>query len=78
MHIRVDEKGITCPEPGTPNARVCLHSDPKAFLRFYIPRVAAPSSTPNSRPTKSIPLQKLLDIIQNIELYALHETFQIL
>ena len=42
MHIRVDEKGLTRPEPGTPNAEVCLHSDPEAFFRFYIRRLAAP------------------------------------
>jgi purine nucleosidase len=42
MHISVDEKGITRPEPGAPNAQVCLHSDPEAFFRFYIPRVVAP------------------------------------
>ncbi len=42
MHIRVDEKGFTRPEAGAPNAQVCLHSDPEAFFRFYIARVAAP------------------------------------
>lgn len=42
MHIRVDEKGITRPEAGVPNAQVCLHSDSEAFFRFYIARVAAP------------------------------------
>ena len=42
MHIRVDEKGLTRPEPGTPNAEVCLHSDPEAFFRFYLGRLAAP------------------------------------
>jgi quinoprotein glucose dehydrogenase len=42
MHIRVDEKGLTRPEPGAPNAEVCLHSDPEAFFRFYLGRVAAP------------------------------------
>jgi purine nucleosidase len=47
MHIRVDEKGMTRPEPGAPNAQVCLHSDPEAFFRFYIPRVAAPQASSN-------------------------------
>jgi quinoprotein glucose dehydrogenase len=42
MRIRVDEKGLTRPEPGTPNAEVCLHSDPEAFFRFYLGRLAAP------------------------------------
>lgn len=40
MHIRVDEKGFTREEPGTPNADVCLDSDPAKFFRFYLPRVA--------------------------------------
>ena len=42
MHIRVDDKGSTRPEPGTPNALVCLHSDSDAFFRLYISRVSAP------------------------------------
>jgi purine nucleosidase len=48
MHIRVDEKGFTRPDPGppnapsTPNAQVCLESNPDAFFRFYLNRVAAP------------------------------------
>jgi purine nucleosidase len=41
MRIRVDEKGMTLPEPGAPNAQVCLHSDPEAFFRFYLGRLAA-------------------------------------
>src|SRR5712692_9691247 len=48
MHIRVDEKGFTRPDPGPPdapnppNAQVCLESNPDAFFRFYLNRVAAP------------------------------------
>lgn len=42
MHIRVDEKGFTRPEPGAPNAEVCLHSSSEAFFNFYLSRVAAP------------------------------------
>jgi inosine-uridine nucleoside N-ribohydrolase len=48
MHIRVDEKGFTRPEPGppnapiAPNAQVCLDSNPDSFFRFYLNRVAAP------------------------------------
>jgi purine nucleosidase len=48
MHIRVDDKGFTRPEPGPPNApnppnaQVCLESNPDAFFRFYLSRVAAP------------------------------------
>lgn len=40
MHIRVDDKGYTRAEPGTPNAEVCLESDPEKFFQFYLARVA--------------------------------------
>jgi len=39
LHIRVDEKGFTRSEAGTPNAQVCLKSDPEAFFQFYLRRV---------------------------------------
>jgi inosine-uridine nucleoside N-ribohydrolase len=42
MHIRVDEKGFTRPDPGPPNAQVCLDSNSDAFFRFYLSRVATP------------------------------------
>jgi len=48
MHIRVDDKGFTRPDPGAPsaphppNAQVCLDSNPDAFFRFYLSRLAAP------------------------------------
>ena len=42
MRIRVDEKGFTRPDPGPPNAQVCLDSNPDAFFRFYLSRVATP------------------------------------
>ena len=47
MHIRVDEKGFTRPDPGPPNApnppnaQVCLDSSPDAFFRFLLPRIAS-------------------------------------
>src|SRR3984957_17256465 len=41
LHIRVDEKGFTREEPGTPNAQVCLDSNPEEFFKFYLKRVAA-------------------------------------
>jgi purine nucleosidase len=41
LHIRVDEKGFTREEPGTPNAQVCLSSNPEDFFQFYLKRVAA-------------------------------------
>jgi len=40
MHIRVDDKGFTRAEAGTPNAEVCLDSDSEKFFRFYLRRVA--------------------------------------
>ena len=42
MHIRVDEKGSTLAEPGTPNAQVCLESSPDQFFEFFMERVAGP------------------------------------
>ena len=42
MHIRVDDKGFTRPEPGPPNAQVCMHSDSDAFFHLLIGRLAAP------------------------------------
>ena len=38
MHIVVDDKGITRPEPGEPNVQVCLQSDPEKFFHFYMAR----------------------------------------
>jgi inosine-uridine nucleoside N-ribohydrolase len=40
MRIVIDDKGFTQVRTGAPNAQVCLDSDPEAFFRFYIPRVA--------------------------------------
>lgn len=39
LHIRVDEKGYTREEPGSPNAQVCLNSNPEDFFQFYLRRV---------------------------------------
>lgn len=39
LHIRVDEKGFTREEPGTPNAQVCLNSNPEDFFQFYLRKV---------------------------------------
>jgi inosine-uridine nucleoside N-ribohydrolase len=41
MNIRIDDRGMTLRETGPPNANVCLKSDPEAFFRFYLARVAA-------------------------------------
>lgn len=40
IDIVVDEKGMTRRGTGAPNAQVCLHSDPEAFFKFYLERVA--------------------------------------
>jgi len=40
MHIDVNEKGLTAPGPGTPNAEVCLESDQKGFLDLLLKRIA--------------------------------------
>ncbi len=40
LRIRVDEKGFTRSQSGSPNAQVCLESDPEAFFQFYLRRVA--------------------------------------
>ena len=39
LHIRVDEKGFTREEAGTPNAQVCLQSNAEDFFQFYLRRV---------------------------------------
>ncbi len=39
MRIRVDDAGFTRPEPGKPNAEVCLHSNADTFFHFYLPQV---------------------------------------
>jgi purine nucleosidase len=36
MRIRIDDRGNTLPEPGPPNANVCLQSDSDRFFHFYI------------------------------------------
>lgn len=41
LHIRVDAKGSTLEEPGTPNAQVCLQSNPEDFFQFYLRRVGS-------------------------------------
>jgi purine nucleosidase len=40
MNISVDDKGMTLRGAGSPNAQVCLKSEPEAFFRFYLRRVA--------------------------------------
>jgi purine nucleosidase len=42
MSVQVDDNGLTRPGSGAPNAQVCLRSDPQAFFRLYLSRLAAP------------------------------------
>jgi len=39
MHLDVDDKGLTTPGNGAPNAQVCLESDEKGFLALLMERV---------------------------------------
>jgi purine nucleosidase len=39
MRIHVDDRGMTVPGKGAPNANVCLRSSSEDFFRFYLPRV---------------------------------------
>lgn len=39
MRIRVDDKGFTRREPGSPNSQVCMHSDADAFFHLQIGRL---------------------------------------
>jgi inosine-uridine nucleoside N-ribohydrolase len=39
LRIQVDDKGMTKPVDGQPNAQVCVQSDEKGFLEFLIGRV---------------------------------------
>ena len=41
MHITVDDQGFTRPGQGTPNAQVCLDSNPETFFRFVLPRLTS-------------------------------------
>lgn len=41
LHIRVDEKGYTRPEPGAVNAQACLSSSSEHFFEFTLKRLAA-------------------------------------
>ena len=42
LHIEVDDKGMTKPVDGPPNAQVCLHSDETGFFDLLLGRVALP------------------------------------
>ena len=41
LHVTVDERGMTRPTPGTPNASACLASDSEKFFHFLLPRLMA-------------------------------------
>ena len=40
MHLNVDDKGMTLPADGQPNAQVCLNSDERGFLDLLVSRIA--------------------------------------
>jgi purine nucleosidase len=42
MRLRVDDQGYTRPEPGAPNAQVCLRSSSDQFLELFMPRIVTP------------------------------------
>jgi inosine-uridine nucleoside N-ribohydrolase len=44
LRIEVDDKGMTRPVDGAPNAQVCLQSDERGFLSLLLTRVAHPES----------------------------------
>jgi len=46
MHLEVDDKGVTRPTEGAPNAQVCLQADDKGFLKFLLSRIA---KTPSAK-----------------------------
>ena len=40
LRIEVDDKGMTRPVDGSPNAQVCLRSDEQGFLSLLLSRIA--------------------------------------
>jgi purine nucleosidase len=42
LHLTVDDKGLTRPGPGDPNAQVCLKSDSQIFFSFVLGRLESP------------------------------------
>jgi hypothetical protein len=40
LRIEVDDKGMTRPVDGSPNAEVCLRSDERGFLDLLLSRIA--------------------------------------
>jgi purine nucleosidase len=45
LRIEVDDRGMTRPVNGAPNAQVCLHSDEEGFLSLLRSRIATPEDT---------------------------------
>ena len=39
LHLEIDDKGMTIPTPGTPNAQACLTPNPDAFFAMLMPRL---------------------------------------
>jgi purine nucleosidase len=44
LHLTIDDKGLTQPSTGAPNAEVCLQSDSDAFFHYYLSRLTGPVS----------------------------------
>jgi purine nucleosidase len=42
LHLAVDDKGLTVPGPGEPNAQVCLKANAEAFYPFVLKRLESP------------------------------------
>jgi purine nucleosidase len=54
LRLEVDDKGMTRPVDGEPNAQVCLQSDARQFLDFYLSRVApAAAAAPSAAVAQS-------------------------
>lgn len=41
LHLSIDDRGMTIPGEGAPNAQVCLNSNSDTFFHFYLPRLLA-------------------------------------
>ena len=48
LRIEVDDKGMTLPVDGSPNAQVCVRSDEQGFLSLLLTRIATPEAVQNA------------------------------
>jgi inosine-uridine nucleoside N-ribohydrolase len=44
LHLSIDDRGMTIPGDGVPNAQACLKSSSDAFFHFYLHRLLAPGA----------------------------------